>query len=261
MAADLAASAHAQRMKDIPAAARRSSRTWRTSDAVDRPARRAGCRLHQDRHRPARFRPGNGRRARRSGAHACDLKTVAHASRSDAVAMAQRAGIDVLTHVPLDRPIDDGRPRSSPRAGAVVVPTLTMMKGIVERLAATRAFPVRAYEPAGDAWPRSTRPACRSSSAPTRTQTPAAPASPAFGEPACTTSWRCSSTPGSRPSRRCAPPPRAPPSTSGSPTVAHRARAARRPRAARGDPTVDIDATRTHPRGVDRRRTGSVELQ
>ena len=46
----------------------------------------------------------------------------------------EAAGVDVLTHVPLDRPIDDGAGRRLAAAGAVVVPTLTMMKGIVDRL-------------------------------------------------------------------------------------------------------------------------------
>ena len=82
-----------------------------------------------------------------AAAHARGKKVVAHASRFDAVTMAQRAGVDILTHAPLDRPIEGGQAAELVAAGAVVVPTLTMMKGIVEGLRAAGA-PGPAYEPA-----------------------------------------------------------------------------------------------------------------
>ena len=82
-----------------------------------------------------------------SAAHARGKKVVAHASRFDAVAMAQRAGVDILTHAPLDRPIGGEQAAELGAAGTVVVPTLTMMKGIVEGLKAA-GMPGPAYEPA-----------------------------------------------------------------------------------------------------------------
>ena len=66
--------------------------------------------------------------------------SVAHAASSDAVGMAVAAGVDVLTHVPLDRPVSNGV-----RARAVV-PTLTMMAGIAARFGA----PGRSYAAARD---------------------------------------------------------------------------------------------------------------
>ncbi|MEC5151936.1 amidohydrolase family protein [Cryobacterium sp. GrIS_2_6] len=82
-----------------------------------------------------------------AAAHARGKKVVAHASRFDAVTMAQRAGVDILTQVPLDRPLESSQAAELAAAGAVVVPTLTMMKGIVEGLKAAGA-PGPVYEPA-----------------------------------------------------------------------------------------------------------------
>ncbi|MDT7575963.1 MAG: hypothetical protein QOH17_2296 [Pseudonocardiales bacterium] len=113
--------------------------------------------------------------------HARGLKVVAHASRSDAVAMAQRAGVDVLTHAPLDRPIDEAQAAELVAAGTVIVPTLTMMRGIVENLKAA-GRPGPAYEPA-----RATVATLHAAGMPIlagtdANATPAAPASPVFGE-------------------------------------------------------------------------------
>ena len=113
-----------------------------------------------------------------AAAHARGKKVVAHASRFDAVTMAQRAGVDILTHVPLDRPLEGAQAAELVAAGAIVVPTLTMMTGIVERLKA--AGP--AYEPA-----RSSVAALHDAGMPILAGTdanavPAGPASPLFGE-------------------------------------------------------------------------------
>src|ERR1700678_3786788 len=69
-------------------------------------------------------------RALVDAAHAHGLRTIAHAAARDAVLLAQAAGVDILTHAPIDRPLDDD---AASHAG-VVVPTLTMMEAIVERL-------------------------------------------------------------------------------------------------------------------------------
>ena len=74
-----------------------------------------------------------------------------------------RAGVDMLTHAPLDRPIDGGRGcRLSRRAAHVIVPTLTMMRGIVDRTAGDKAFRHRPMRRPGRRWPRSRRQGCRS---------------------------------------------------------------------------------------------------
>lgn len=80
-------------------------------------------------------------------AQARGRKVIAHASRSDAVAMAQAAGVDILTHAPLDRPIEAAQAQSLVAAGAIIVPTLTMMEGLVEGLKRA-GIPGPAYEPA-----------------------------------------------------------------------------------------------------------------
>lgn len=77
-----------------------------------------------------------------AAAHTHGKKVVAHASRSDAVTMAQRAGVDVLTHAPLDRAIDEAQAVELVAAGAIIVPTLVMMRGMAD------AIPVLFYEPA-----------------------------------------------------------------------------------------------------------------
>ena len=116
-----------------------------------------------------------------AAAHSRNLRVVAHASRSDAVAMAQRAGVDILTHAPLDRPVDAAQAAELVAAGTVIVPTLTMMRGIVENLMAL-GRPGPAYEPA-----RASVAALLAAGMPIlagtdANATPAAPASPVFGE-------------------------------------------------------------------------------
>jgi imidazolonepropionase-like amidohydrolase len=116
-----------------------------------------------------------------TAAHAHGLKVVAHASRSDAVLMAQRAGVDILTHAPLDRPINETQAAELVASGTVIVPTLTMMLGIVENLKA-KGIPGPAYEPA-----RATVAALHAAgmtilAGTDANATYAAPASPVFGE-------------------------------------------------------------------------------
>jgi imidazolonepropionase-like amidohydrolase len=80
-------------------------------------------------------------------AHRRDRKVVAHASRWDAVAMAQAAHVDILTHAPLDRPIDAAQAAALVAEGTIIVPTLTMMEGLVEGLRRA-GIPEPVYEPA-----------------------------------------------------------------------------------------------------------------
>jgi len=84
-----------------------------------------------------------------ASAHAKGRAVVAHASRSDAVAMAQRAGVDIFTHAPLDRSIDEAQAVELVNRGAIIVPTLTMMRGLVDRMRAA-GVSGPAYEPAHD---------------------------------------------------------------------------------------------------------------
>ena len=67
-------------------------------------------------------------------AHAAGLRVVAHASHTGAVALAVHAGVDILTHAPLDADLDEDLVRAITDAGRVVVPTLIMMRGVVRNL-------------------------------------------------------------------------------------------------------------------------------
>lgn len=70
-------------------------------------------------------------------AHARDLLVYAHVTTVPAVRIAVDAGVDVLTHVPLDAVLDDGIVESIVADGQVAVPTLVMMRG-AEKLANSR---------------------------------------------------------------------------------------------------------------------------
>ncbi len=179
MAATSPASAHAERMKAIPAAQLALVASAADADAwVERHAS-----LGADYIKIVIDLPGFDQEtvdALVAASHARGLQVVAHASRSDAVDMAQRAGVDILTHAPLDRPIDAAQAAELVAAGTVIVPTLTMMQGIVDRLAAA-GVPGPRYAPA-----RESVTALRAAGMPIlagtdANETPAAPASPPFG--------------------------------------------------------------------------------
>ena len=70
-----------------------------------------------------------------AAAHEHGKLVVAHASAVAAVAKAQQAGADILTHAPLDQPLGADLVARAAAAGQVIVPTLTMMERIVEQLA------------------------------------------------------------------------------------------------------------------------------
>ena len=116
-----------------------------------------------------------------TAAHARGRKVVAHASRWDAVAMAQAAGVDILTHAPLDGPIDAAQASALVAAGTIIVPTLTMMEGLVEGLKRA-GIPGPPYEPA-----RISVAAVHAAGMPILAGTdanvaPGAPSTPPFGE-------------------------------------------------------------------------------
>lgn len=70
-----------------------------------------------------------------AAARAHGLLTVAHAPTRWAFRTAREAGADVLTHVPLDGPLDD--PDDADLAGLVVCPTLTMMRALTDTWSTT----------------------------------------------------------------------------------------------------------------------------
>lgn len=63
-------------------------------------------------------------------AHDTGRMVVAHASNTGAVAMAQAAGVDVLTHAPLDAALGEAAVGDVVRSHRTSVPTLVMMEGV-----------------------------------------------------------------------------------------------------------------------------------
>ena len=56
--------------------------------------------------------------------------SVAHAATYQAVEKAQRARVSVLTHVPLDRPLDEAAAARAQADDRILIPTLVMMEGL-----------------------------------------------------------------------------------------------------------------------------------
>ena len=117
-------------------------------------------------------------RALVEAAHAQGLRTIAHAAARDAVLLAQAAGVDVLTHAPIDRQLQESEVERTRSSGQVAVPTLTMMEAIVEKIG---AFAPVSYDVARSAvgqWYRAGVPILTGTDA---NQAPSAPASPPYG--------------------------------------------------------------------------------
>jgi imidazolonepropionase-like amidohydrolase len=62
------------------------------------------------------------------------MRTVVHATATPTFEMAITAGADMITHVPIDRALDASVIAQMAAAGTIAIPTLTMMKGIVETI-------------------------------------------------------------------------------------------------------------------------------
>lgn len=66
---------------------------------------------------------------------------IAHAARLETFRMAQKAGVDVVTHLPIDWTLQDEDVFDMVQRGRISVPTLGMMKGMSEALS-TRGQPL-----------------------------------------------------------------------------------------------------------------------
>jgi imidazolonepropionase-like amidohydrolase len=64
-------------------------------------------------------------------AHKTGLKVIAHVSALNAFMIAAAAGVDIITHAPLDADLDEQLASSLAKRGIVSVPTLTMMRTLV----------------------------------------------------------------------------------------------------------------------------------
>jgi len=66
-------------------------------------------------------------------AHKASLKVIAHISVLAALMNAADAGVDIITHAPLDADVDENLAFSLAKRGIVSVPTLTMMRAVASR--------------------------------------------------------------------------------------------------------------------------------
>lgn len=66
------------------------------------------------------------------GAHSRSLLSVAHAVTAAAFDRGLEAGVDVLTHAPIDRPLEDRTLARMEEQGTIVSPTLVMMRAIAD---------------------------------------------------------------------------------------------------------------------------------
>ncbi|KLO31359.1 amidohydrolase [Mycolicibacter heraklionensis] len=69
-------------------------------------------------------------------AHDRGKQTIVHATATPTFAMAVTAGADMITHVPLDHPLDASIIGRMAAAGTLAIPTLTMMEGIAAKIGA-----------------------------------------------------------------------------------------------------------------------------
>ncbi len=67
-------------------------------------------------------------------AHDRNMRTVVHATTTVTFAMAVAAGADVVTHVPIDQPLEASVIAQMAAAVTIAIPTLTMMQGIAETI-------------------------------------------------------------------------------------------------------------------------------
>lgn len=67
-------------------------------------------------------------------AHQAGLKVIAHVTTTAALTAAADAGVDILTHAPLDADGDEHLARALVARGIVSVPTLTMMRAVTSRI-------------------------------------------------------------------------------------------------------------------------------
>lgn len=65
-------------------------------------------------------------------AHSRGLITVAHVTRLAASRLALQSGVDVLTHVPLDAPLDSDSAERMRTEGRAAIPTLVMMLAVTK---------------------------------------------------------------------------------------------------------------------------------
>lgn len=114
-----------------------------------------------------------------AAAHARGKRTVVHATTTVTFAMAVAAGADIVTHVPIERALNGSVVAQMAAAGTIAIPTLTMMKGIVEKIGQAAGLDYEAARTTVGAMYRAGIPILAGTDA---NATPGVPFSPPHGE-------------------------------------------------------------------------------
>lgn len=114
-----------------------------------------------------------------AAAHDQDLLTVVHATTTVTFAMAVAAKADIITHVPIDKVLDESVIDQMVAARTIVIPTLTMMKGIVDTIGRAAGLDYSAAHTSVTEMYRAGIPILAGTDA---NATPGVPFSPAHGE-------------------------------------------------------------------------------
>jgi imidazolonepropionase-like amidohydrolase len=120
-----------------------------------------------------------------SAAHEHGKLAITHASARAAVAMAQQAEADVVTHAPLDQPLDEDAAAVMLAGRRIIVPTLAMMEAICVKLGALQPAgtgPGRSYAASRDSVSVLYRAGVPVLAGTDANNTPGVPASPPFGD-------------------------------------------------------------------------------
>ena len=125
-----------------------------------------------------------------TAAHAAGLLAIAHAVTSTAMNLAAAAGVDVITHAPMNRSITAEEAAPLAGRGAAFAPTLTMLKGTAVAINSGRMFRLlrrlNIAPPVEYANPRASIAVAKAAGLPIMAATdansePGAPYSPAYG--------------------------------------------------------------------------------
>jgi imidazolonepropionase-like amidohydrolase len=77
-----------------------------------------------------------------TAAHQADKVVLAHAATTVSIQMADEAGVDIITHAPLNADLAPDRLANLLARHVVLIPTLTMMRGVVTTITSGRVFRV-----------------------------------------------------------------------------------------------------------------------
>lgn len=78
-------------------------------------------------------------------AHEKNLKVIAHVTMDASIDLCARCGVDIITHLPIGKPVDAALASKAAQSRMAVIPTLIMMKCILENMPAETRPPMLDY--------------------------------------------------------------------------------------------------------------------